>query len=102
MNDPDLKIIHGYHGHILKDWIESQAFLDEMNEEGYILNRRKCPNNNPGISCFQLEIIKQSKNVQSSMNSKKITDEEILKKAKDKLKKGKKLNLFEARAIFDK
>ncbi len=101
MNDPDLKIIHGYHGHVLKDWIESQVFLDEIHEEGYTLNRKKCPNSNSGISCFQLEIIKSSKNVLRSIKSKTISDAERLNSAKEKLKKGKKLNIFEARAIFD-
>ena len=31
----EIKIIHGYHGHIFKDYIESEEFLVDIINEGY-------------------------------------------------------------------
>jgi DNA-nicking Smr family endonuclease len=32
---PAIRIIHGYHGHILKDYIGSPKFLTDMAAEGF-------------------------------------------------------------------
>ena len=46
-------IIHGYHGkRILKNYIQSDGFIKEMEREGYQMKRME--NSNHGVSCFFL------------------------------------------------
>ena len=41
----EIKIIHGYHGHAFKDYIESEDFLVDVLNEGYPLTRKSTPEN---------------------------------------------------------
>ncbi len=52
----EISIIHGYHGkHVLKNYIESDGFLKEMDREGFKLSRKS--SSNPGISNFSISRI---------------------------------------------
>lgn len=54
--DSEIEIVHGHiHGTVLKDYIESVKFLNEADENGFILVKRKDPN--PGSSKFHLNIL---------------------------------------------
>ena len=49
----EISIIHGYHhGQVLKNYIRSEGFLNEMKREGYELRRKR--EDNPGITNFDL------------------------------------------------
>ena len=103
----EIKIIHGYHGHIFKDYIESEDFLVDVLNEGYPLTRKSTPKNqnNRGESVFSLENTSSDGyfNISSPENMKDRLKKEssILKSARIKKKQGKKLTIHEARALFN-
>ncbi len=41
----EIKIIHGFYGHIFKDFTQSEEFLVEILNEGYPLTRKSTPKN---------------------------------------------------------
>lgn len=50
----EISIIHGYHGRrILKNYIQSDGFIKEIEREGYQLKRKE--SSNLGVSCFLLK-----------------------------------------------
>lgn len=101
--DLNIRIIHGYHKHILKDFIRSQEFLEFAGTEGYILKRRPSPKSgetnlvlvieNP-INTSEIREKKSDTEIKSIINEKKCNIEE-------KMKKGKKLEFNEAKLLFD-
>ncbi len=93
-------IIHGYHGHILKDYIESKEFLEEMDQEGFYLeksNREKKRNNNPGESIFVLVNLKNIKRRSNQKININLREKSFSLK---KIPAHKKMNLFEVRQFF--
>lgn len=52
--DPVIEIIHGYHGRIFKDYLESMEFLDDMENEGIYLED-VCERPNPGKTIFRIK-----------------------------------------------
>ena len=97
MGEKILQIIHGYHGHDLKDYIEKDEFLKDMKEEGFYLKnitpsteQRK----NPGESIFKLNLKKpynQQKRIKLHIKPRDITKI---------LKGGKKINIIDLQALF--
>jgi hypothetical protein len=58
--NPLLHLIHGYHGHVIKDYVESEEFLADMNEAGFPLERiirQKKRTFNPGENFFRLSLL---------------------------------------------
>ena len=103
----EIKIIHGYHGHIFKDYIESEDFLVDVLDEGYPMARKSMPESqsNRGESVFTLENTSSDGyfNISSpkTMKDRLKKESSILKSARIKKKQGKKLTLFEARVLFE-
>jgi len=48
----EISIIHGYHGKVIKRYIQSEGFIKEMARDGFQLERKS--SSNPGVSCFLL------------------------------------------------
>ncbi len=47
----EISLVHGFHkGQILKNYIQSERFLKEMEKEGFQLKKKSNPN--PGVSAF--------------------------------------------------
>jgi hypothetical protein len=102
----EIRIIHGYHGHTFKDYIESEEFLVDILNEGHLLTRKSTPKNqnNRGESVFTLENTSSDGyyNTLSPINKKDrlMKENSLLKTARIKKNQRKKLTLFEARALF--
>lgn len=44
-NDDEIEIVHGYqHGSVLKNYIESNYFIQDMKKSGFILRLKSMPN----------------------------------------------------------
>ena len=56
--DPNVEIIHGHHGHVFKDYIESEEFYIDMETEGICLEI-SYERPNPGVTMFKIENIYQ-------------------------------------------
>ncbi len=92
-----IHIIHGYHGHILKDYIESQEFLEDMKKEGFPLQMMKlsaAKRINLGESFFKINL-KYSHHKQKRTNAHKKT-----KSITKILQKRKKINMIELQALL--
>ncbi|MHA1643108.1 MAG: hypothetical protein DRO88_02450 [Promethearchaeia archaeon] len=51
--DNIIEIVHGYHsGYILKNYIRSKRFIQEIRKEGFIITPIR--SNNPGVSFFKI------------------------------------------------
>ncbi|QEE16817.2 hypothetical protein DSAG12_02647 [Promethearchaeum syntrophicum] len=88
-----ISIIHGYHGHILKDYIESSRFIKDMEDEGFFLkkiNTKKQNKNNPGVSIFKIEYINH---MISQYNKSEEANVDIIMEKLRKLKKKKRINI---------
>lgn len=85
-----IRIIHGYHGHVLKDYIESSIFLKDMKEEGFIMKMNKNLSNNPGVSVFNLKDL----NSTCLTENWEINSMILIQKLK-KLRKNQRINIHE-------
>lgn len=56
-SDNMLEIVHGYHsGRVLKNYIRSKRFLQDINNEGYKIVPIKSNSNNAGASYFKVSL----------------------------------------------
>ena len=67
-HDESIQIVHGYHQHAFKDYIQSPEFLKDMEDEGIYLERVKKVMN-PGITEFKLDLPPQPQSVSNPADS---------------------------------
>lgn len=53
--DYSIEIIHGYHGHVFKDYIQDIRFIQEMEEEGFYFKTMDI-SQNQGSTILTLDI----------------------------------------------
>jgi hypothetical protein len=90
-----IQIIHGYHGHSFKDYIQSADFIRKMEEEGIFLTLNGI-HSKGGMSEFKIDI--PAKNELISNSDVKNSNSFTLKSPNPK----KKMSLEEAQAFFSK
>ena len=89
-----IQIIHGYHGHSFKDYIQSADFIRDMEDEGIYLTLVGI-NSKGGMTEFNIDIQAKTECIVSPEvnNSNKICPKTPIPK--------KKMSLEEAKAFFD-
>jgi hypothetical protein len=100
-----IQIIHGYHGHIFKDYLRSSKFISDMVESGIMIKRNQ-KKSNPGITEFTLSnvlkdnhINKKDEESQVQPFNRILLNDNIIN-LRNEIKLKKKISLEEARSLF--
>ena len=94
--------IHGHNrGHVLRDYLRSKRFLEEMQSEGFRLFRVEKDYSGITIIIFKNTSWTDMNNKDELKINIANKKSELKVKAQNKIKAGKKMNLFEAQALYE-